>query len=401
MHKKTEINTGWSIIKDSFKAGAEATQIALKNFKSKPKFAVVFATVDYNLKKLLAGIKSKTGNIKLYGGTSFNGVITPSGYKTSKNGSVSIMLFSLPHAEFGIGAANIGKNARKSGQKVALNAVKNAGKKISQIPQSIMMLAAPGMEEEIISGIQNVFGKVPIVGGSSGDNTIEGKWKQFANFSIYSNAVVIAVIYSKLKIGTSYGSGFIPTNKRAIVTKSKGRKLIELDGKKAASVYSEWTGKSMQKIEGSKILAESVTSPLAVLNSTGELYLVKHPAAVNKDKSISLFAEIKQGTAVTLMKATKKDLINAVESTVREAVKDANSKPAALILVHCGGRTAILDKEGMDKVVRKIKNTIGSTPFIGYCTFGEQGFIKWTGNCHCNLLLSALVMGGEINLKLK
>ncbi len=394
-NKTIKVGVGWSIAKDSFKAGAEAAQIALKNFSSTPEFAAVFATVDYNLKKLLAGIKSKTGNIKLYGGTSFNGVIVPDGYKTSKNGSVSIILFSSPHIKFGVGVANISKDARKSGQKAVLSAVKNAGKKISQIPQSVMMLAAPGMEEEIILGIQDVFGRVPVTGGSSGDNTIQGKWKQFANFSIYSNAVVIAAIYSRLKIGTGYGSGFIPTDKRAIVTESKGRKLIELDGKKAASVYSAWTGKPMQKIQGNKILAESITSPIAVLNSSGKLYLVKHPAAVNKDSSISLFAEIKQGTSVTLMKASKKDLINAVGSVVKEAVKDANSEPAALILVHCGGRTAILGEKGMEEVVKKIKNVIGNTPFIGYCTFGEQGFIKWTENCHCDLLLSALIIGNE------
>ena len=40
-----------------------------------------------------------------------------------------------------------------------------------------------------------------------------------------------------------------------------------------------------------------------------------------------------------------------------------------------------------------MKGEIGDAPFLHYCTFGEQGCLPSGVNVHCDLLLSALVIG--------
>ena len=48
----------------------------------------------------------------------------------------------------------------------------------------------------------------------------------------------------------------------------------------------------------------------------------------------------------------------------------------------------------MGEVPEAIRHTLGrDVPFISYLTFGEQGCLDTGHNVHCDLLLSALVIG--------
>ncbi len=96
------------------------------------------------------------------------------------------------------------------------------------------------------------------------------------------------------------------------------------------------------------------------------------------------------------MDATGDDLLATIPAMLDEALEAANLERedvAALLFIHCGGRRAALG-DRIDEVVPLVKKAIGDAPFIGCLTFGEQGFLQATGrNMHCDLLLSALVIG--------
>ena len=60
-----------------------------------------------------------------------------------------------------------------------VNAMQDAGK-LGEMPSLVWLIVAPGNEEEVLNGLHGVLGdSVPIFGGSSADNSIEGKWVQF------------------------------------------------------------------------------------------------------------------------------------------------------------------------------------------------------------------------------
>ena len=78
-------------------------------------------------------------------------------------------------------------------------------------------------------------------------------------------------------------------------------------------------------------------------------------------------------------------LINGAAQTVKD-VKE-NFDPAALFLVHCGGRKlGIGDRVDEDFVA--IKNACGNVPFIVAFTFGEYGQMNHSGATICGLSLS-------------
>ena len=61
-------------------------------------------------------------------------------------------------------------------------AVKGALRVRDDKPSFVILLGSPGDEEIIISGINAGTGDigVPIIGGSSGDNTVAGLWRQIS-----------------------------------------------------------------------------------------------------------------------------------------------------------------------------------------------------------------------------
>lgn len=395
MEERINVGFGWSCDKDARKAGLEAAQAALGNGRA-PDIAFVFATVGYEPDPLVAGVNEGLGHVPIHGGTSFTGIVTPAGYLGGDTDAVGVLAVSSSQIDFGTGYADLGDDPESAGRAATEMALKRTDV-ASGKPEAVFMTASPGDEEAIMRGIAQVVGDdVPIIGGSAADNTVEGKWRVFANRSALSSGVVVTVIFSELPLGYSYGSGYRSTGKKAIATKAAGRTVYELDGKKAVDVYADWLGQSPESLSGMNILGASILTPIGVHNEENDFHLVKHPGVSQDDGSIALFAEVNEGDEIVLMEASVDDLIDEVPSTI-EAAMDMSGLDAedvaGLILVHCGGRRAGIDTR-IGEVADAVKRTLGEdVPFISCLTFGEQGYLPSGQSVHGDLLLSALVLG--------
>jgi len=390
MNGRIKVGFGWSSAEEAREAGREAAQAALTEGE-KADLAFLFSTVGYDAEALLGGVRDALGETPIHGSTSFTGVITPQGFKGGDGDAVAVLTISSPEMRFGIGAAAIEDDATASGRAAAQQALDALGAS----PDLILMLASPGDEEGVIAGIEEVASGVPIVGGSAADNTVSGNWSLFANDRVLTNGVVVTAIQSALPLGIAYSSGYHPTEKSAIATKAEGRTLYELDGRPALQVYAKWTGQDPKDLAGMELLGASILAPIAVRDEESGFYLVKHPGVGQEDGSMALFAAIEEGAEVTLMEATVDDLISEVGAAVGTAMQDAGlskDQVATLLLIHCGGRRGIIG-DRINEVVEQVKGRIGDAPFLGYCTFGEQGCLPTGANVHCDLLLSALVIG--------
>jgi len=390
MTERIKVGFGWSSAGQAREAGREAAWAALTEGE-KADVAFLFSTVGYDAQALLGGVREVLGETSIHGSTSFTGLITPQGFKGDDGDAVAVLTIRSPEMRFGVGAAAIGDDA-VAGGRTAAQQVLDA---LDGFPDLILMLASPGDEEGIIAGIEEVVSGVPIVGGSAADNTVSGEWSVFAKDRVLTSGVVVTAIQSNLPLGITYGSGYRPTEKSAMATKAEGRTLYELDGRPALQVYAEWTGQDPKNLAGMELLGASILAPVAVQDEGSGFYLVKHPGVGQEDGSIALFAAIEEGAEVTLMEATVDDLIGEVGAAVGAAMQDAGlskGQVAALLLVHCGGRRGIIG-DRINEVVEQVKGRIGDAPFLGYCTFGEQGCLPTGANVHCDLLLSAWVIG--------
>jgi len=390
MDEKIEVGFGWSGAEQARGAGREAAEAALIEGE-KADLAFLFSTVGYDAQALLGGVREVLGATPIHGSTSFTGVITPQGFRGDDGDAVAVLTISSPEMQFGVGTAVIGDCAVGAGREAAQQALEA----LDGSPDVILMLASPGDEEGIITGIEEVAGGVPIVGGSAADNTVSGNWSLFANDEVLSSGVVVTAIQSNLPLGIAYGSGYCPAGESAIATRTEGRVLYELDGKPALEVYAEWTGQDPKDLAGMALLGASILAPVAVRDEKSGFYLVKHPGAGQEDGSMALFAAVEEGAEIVLMKATVDGLIDEVGDTVEAAMQDAGlnrGQVATILLIHCGGRRGII-ADRISEVVEQVKGEAGEVPFLAYCTFGEQGCLSTGDNVHCDLLLSALVIG--------
>lgn len=78
----------------------------------------------------------------------------------------------------------------------------------AELPALIWCMQAPGFEEQIIAGIQQVVGdQVPIFGGSAGDNDVTGQWCLYDGKNVDGQLMVIAVLYPSVPISQYFSSG--------------------------------------------------------------------------------------------------------------------------------------------------------------------------------------------------
>lgn len=374
--------SGYSTNSDAYLAGVEAAEkIEAKGLK----VAFVYASCDYNLKKVIKGVSEKL-KCPIIGNTSFTGVIMQGGYVGGDKPFVGIMALGGKDVDVSVALAKRSAyaSAREAGVAVAKKALLN-----KQAPNQVYMVASPTEEEHFLKGISEVIGRVPTFGGSCADNEIAGKWSLYSDKGITEEGVAVAFIYTKAKFANVFTGAYHETKDMGIITEIKGRRtLVSIDGVPAVKKYAKWRGMTVNKLAGSALLSETILSPLGVKDRLGDLVAIRHPMFANDDLSMNIGADLAVGTAVVRMECTQDELIKSVRTTLKELkAKMGENEIACYHLVHCGGRRAgIGDRIG--EVYKAIKAVVGKTPFIMEFTFGEYGYVDDGNNTTGGLMLS-------------
>lgn len=378
-------NVSWSTNAESYKQGKEAAKKAVVDL-IQTKVAFLYTSVDCNVAKVLEGAKSELGTAPIIGCTSSAGIITPDGFISSENGFTGILALGDPDLTVGVASSCKKEDARTTGQMVAKEAMKKAGRTDS--PAYFYMVASPAEEEDYIKGIEDVIGRVPVFGGSAADNTVEGKWSIYTNDDIFSDGVAVAFFYTDKKMANVYTGAYHETTNSGVITKIKGKRtLVEIDGEPAVKKYAKWTGKRLKDLEGGNLLVETITAPLGVKDRLGDLIAIRHPMFANEDYSMNIGANLAVNTAVIQMEASVDELINSTGKTLKETNKELGEDAGAYLLVHCGGRRLGIG-DRIDEVAKQLKKEAHGVPFIAIFTFGEYGVKDHGANTTGGLMLS-------------
>ncbi len=398
-----KVGYGYSTEHDVKTAVKKAVADMTKAIGEEPDWVMVVSTVLYDSDALIKELSSQLKKAKIYGETSCLGVVVPDGFITGEKGALAVLGVKSDKITFGVGYAEIGTNPRDAGKKAVKAAIADAGKTIKEKPKIILMCATPGEEEDILAGIAEVVGKdVPVYGGSAADNDISGKWKVFARNKALSKGVVLTVVYTDLKIGHAYASGYVGTGKKGVVTKAEARRIYEIDGKPCADVFNEWTGgkytEAIKKCE--VILGPASFTPLARRFMVGkeEKWVSIHPHKFYEDKSLSVFAKVNTGDTLYLIEGSPEILLERPKPLVKKALLKGRIKTEDVafgIFIYCAG-TMLAIKDKFPEIPGAIKTLLGGKPFIGACTFGEQGQVSPAyGNFHGNLMCSMTIFGAK------
>lgn len=388
-----KIASGATDLSDTELAMAETLQILEGNV---PDFVVVHMAAGHDATIVQSAIQGKWGPaVAIHGGTSCLGVMTGNGPSISNGEGLGIATFEDPNGDYGVGLAEIGDDARGAASAAARMALENAGR-VGEAPEMIWLTAAPGAEEAIVAGIEDVVGRQScIVGGSAADNTIAGDWFVFDKNSTTTNGLVVSMLFPSTSCATAYQSGYSPTGQSGIANKTNGRRVYEIDGRPARQVYSEWTGGTVapnRPLEPLAILADSTFSPLGRKSESVAdvpFYLLAHPSTANPDDSLDFFADIEEGEEIRLMSGEVDSLTTRAGRVAALAVEQIDGPVAGALVVYCGG-CMLAVQDHMGEVAAGIDNALGGAPFLGVFTFGEQGPVLNGNNRHGNLMISCV-----------
>ena len=383
-------NTGSSKNPNARQAGKEAAAQAKKGL-SKAKLAFAYASVDYNLKDMLAGIKEELPGVLVIGNTSFTGVITPAGYITGDHGFLGMLALEDDALAVGVAAGERGDDPREAGRKIAEKAMAAAGKAVP--PDYFYMAASPAEEEFYLKGITEIVGRVPFFGGSAADNTITGKWQIYTDAGAFADGVAVAFFYTKKPFANEFTGAYHETKDCGIITKIRGnRTLVEIDGEPALKKYASWRGLNADSLKGGALLAASVVSPLGVKDPLGDLVAIRHPMNGNDDDSINVGNNLAVNTAAIRMEASVDELIDSTGDTLNALKKKFPAEAGAYLLVHCGGRRAAIG-DRIGEVAEQMIKAADGVPFLAEFTFGEYGYVDDGRNTCGGLMLSFSAFG--------
>ncbi|RME49343.1 MAG: hypothetical protein D6795_11745, partial [Deltaproteobacteria bacterium] len=239
-------------------------------------------------------------------------------------------------------------------------------------------------------------------GGSSADDTVAGRWRQFAHGEVFEDAVVVSTLFPAARTMFAFHSGYEPEAWHGTVTRAAGRILYEIDGRPAAEVYDEWTGGALSPYltQPGNILAHTTLHPLGriVGRIGGQPYFhLSHPDQVLPGGAISLFTEVHDGEELWAMRGTPENLVQRAGRVAASAIERYGVPPedvAGALVIYCAGCMLTVAPE-MDRVAAGVREAIGQNPFLGTFTFGEQGCFPAGENRHGNLMISVLVFGRE------
>lgn len=362
-----------------------------------PRLAIVGATSDREFEEAVDMIRGHIGtDVPIVGTTSCVSLLTPRG--TVKNG-ISLMMLGGVEGAF----ATAGRPYGDDVEGAAAAAVADLRDRLGGPPSLVYIMSSPGPEETVLRCVADVFGDVPVFGGSAADNEMAGAWKVLeGGVGVMTNGVALFAVRkdSGIRVGAHVVSPYTATSTAARVTGAEGRTLVSLDGKRAADVLFAQVGEAVKTEyeSGGVILGPMSSRPYALRRGDEEIAV--HVEAINQPAgTVSLYAEAKvDDEFVVLENMTGGDSASAAGEAIRKSYHGAlqvagiEGTPSMALMIYCAGLSIAVGERLEWNLVGDLQRIEGlPEAIIGYNAFGEQGPVDGRVR-HRNLSVGMLVM---------
>ncbi len=301
--------------------------------------------------------------------------------------------------QYGTGCADLGSAPTEAGREATLAALAQAGRS-GEAPDIVWLTPVSGHEEAILAGIRQVVGPdVPIVGGTAADDTMGGHWSVFCRQKASHNGVVVSVLFPSEPVLGVYEDAYVPRGASGRVTASEGRRILQIDGRPALDVYSEWTGRTVEFEDGAPWTAlnysglEPLGTELCQIDDV-PFYLISHPGFAWPDGSLEAFRQLEVGDEVQLMESTPELLRERVLSVgARVRAEVPGERLAGALFVCCAAVANELATE-MSVLAQDVERSLGGAPVLTLFSFGEQGEPLPGYGRHGNLMIGCIGFAG-------
>jgi len=237
-----------------------------------------------------------------------------------------------------------------------------------------------GREEVVTRAMQSALGKIPLVGGSAGDDMRFKKTRVFCDGAFHEAAAVLALVHTTLPFYTFMTEHFQPGEYRMVVTEadSPRRIVTELNGFPAVEEYARCVGVKPE------MLNAGIFASCPVVVNIGERYYVRSIQRVVPGGGLAFFCAIEEG--VVLRVATGLDLLAGLAEQFR-VIQERVGPPGLVLGCECVLRKLEVQQRG---IVVPMQQLLADNHAIGFCTYGEQ----YRG-VHINQTLTGIAFGSR------
>lgn len=404
-----DIGIGLSTEKDYSLAAKEAVRMAGMDMVSeKVDMAIVFSSRDLSSIGLLKSIALSIGGEVPLIGCSATALLTPHGI--IKHG-VLVVLLNIP-AAIQTTTAYIQELKNRKGTEGGRELADRLLADFKETRRVMSLVFADSSTEDaanLVAGMREKLGKIfPILVGSLSGNRQPHRTYLYFNHNVLMDSALGALWGGKFGFGLGSYHGWKPLGKPRTVTRSHDNIVEEIDGEYALKIYEEYFGTSAAELRKNFRII-SMLYPLGIsIDNEGE-YLLRNAVVIEENGSLRFQADIKQGSIVKLMLATKESCLDAARRAAEEAKRNllmglANETAKTLnkrvvFVFESLSRQMLLNKDTTQEV-KIIKDVFGpDVPLVGVYTYGEQAplnlgsYYRDTVHFH-NQAISVLAIGG-------
>ncbi len=281
----------------------------------------------------------------------------------------------LPAARFKIADALI-ENAARFGLPDARALVRSlrgrlergADPRMSHLFGMLLVDAEAHCEERLVAALGMELGRVPIVGGSAGDDYFNPAGHRSAAPRILHQgralrgAAVFCLVASQQPILAVCHSHYVPGRRRLVISDADPERRIvrEIDGRNALRAYAAACGLKTTPRD-----AESF-SPFPLMIRIGGEYFARGIQRVLEDGSLEFACAMEPGLVVTLGRPA--DMLERLRGLF-QSMQTSLGKAEVVIAFECAARTAYMEQQGLTEA---IATELKAHHVVGFATLGEQ-----------------------------
>ena len=338
-----------------------------------PAFVLVFASTSQPLTEVMPVVAEAFGADRVLG-SSTSGEFTETSVAKSSVSAVAVAGAFELHA-------GLGRGLKASPERAVAAAVESLPREVDGLPhRTAILLLDPlaGVSEEATLMAAAALGDdapVPLAGGAAGDDLAMTQTWVACGTEVASDAVVVATIHSRHRLGIGVHHGHVALSDPLSVTKADGATVHEIDGRPAWEVWAEKTSASAGErgVDPSSLGDGEIGAYLLRYEAglaSGSSMKIRAPLSRGEDGSLGFACGIAQGSVIRITESEPSRQVDSAREAARRA-RDALDRPAAgAIVFDCICRNLILG-DAFDTAVRGMSEELGNVPLAGFETYGE------------------------------
>jgi hypothetical protein len=330
-----------------------------------PRLVLAFPDAALPAGEAAACLAAAAGGAPVAGMTS-DGLLTTDGLRVG--GCWALALGEGVTARVGL-ARDAAADLRAAGRRAAAEAVGDL-----ELPpgRSVVLLfvdPASGDEGEAVDGAYDVVGpRAPLAGGGANGRP----QALFAGAEAAADAVVAVAVVSAAPVAVGVAHGCRPRGFPAIVTRTEGRAVRELDGRPAEAVYLEALGHPGAGLDEDAFERLAILHPLAQPELRGELRL-RHVHGRAPAGGLACATHLSPNAAVWFCEQSPHSIIASARLAVRDAAGRLGAPARATLVFDCAARKRALGGR-LEEEARAVAGALDEESILGgLYTRGEVG----------------------------